>query len=294
MMWTPQMIILDYSQIAVSNVMAYLGFSQVASGIDVHTVRNMILNSVRMYNSKYRARYGEMVIACDDRHSWRRKNFPYYKARRRSDKKVSKIDWDDFYNSVNTVKEELKKFFPYRVIQAYNAEADDVIGALVSKFSNSEDLLEEILIISGDKDFRQLQAYPRVKQFDPVQKEFVVCNNPKSFLMQQIIKGDSTDGIMNILSDDDTFVIPGKRQKQLRESKMEEFLKTPSLIFDDPKLKRNYDRNKELIDLSSTPPDIVLSVIEQYHAQKGKNKSQLLNYFIEKRLKLLIESIQDF
>ena len=154
------MIIIDLNQVMISNFMAQIG-NHTNLEVEEGLLRHMILNSIRSYMQKFKSEYGEVVIACDDRKYWRREVFPYYKANRKKAREASEIDWTSVFESLNTIRDELKMFFPYRVIQAEGAEADDVIGTLVEKFGNTS---EKILILSGDKDFVQLQTYMNVKQ----------------------------------------------------------------------------------------------------------------------------------
>lgn len=200
----------------------------------------------------------------------------------------SEVDWTALFDSLNKVREEIKENFPYRVIQVERAEADDVIGALVSQFYG-----QPIMIISGDKDFVQLQSYMNVKQFDPVRKKFITHNNPDVFVKEHILKGDQGDGVPNFLSRDDTFVV-GARQKPLRTDKLEMWKTMKPEEFCDDNMLRNYKRNEQLVDLNFTPKEIVEKVVEDYHAQAGKKRDKLLNYFIERRLKNLMEVIGEF
>ena len=87
------------------------------------------------------------------------------------------------------------------------AEADDIIGTLVPRHIMSEN----ILIISSDGDFPQLQMYNgrssfTVKQYNPSQKKFIISENPLQELKEKIIRGDKGDGIPNVLSSSDCFV----------------------------------------------------------------------------------------
>ncbi len=161
------MQIVDLNQVMISNFMAQIGNHHNIK-IEEDLLRHMILNSLRSYNAKFRNQYGEMVIACDDTRSWRKNLFPYYKANRKRDREKSELDWNAVFEILNRVRSELKEFFPYRVIQVETAEADDIIGTLCHQFGNTS---EKILIISGDKDFRQLQTYMNVRQDDPVRKK---------------------------------------------------------------------------------------------------------------------------
>ncbi len=161
------MIIVDLSQVMISNLMVQLG-NHTNTELEEDLLRHMILNSIRSYNQKFKNEYGEMIIACDAGNNWRRQIFPYYKANRRKNREKSELNWTQIFDTLSKVREELKEFFPYRVIQIDGAEADDIIGTLVDQFGNTS---EKILIMSGDKDFVQLQRYINVKQYDPVQKK---------------------------------------------------------------------------------------------------------------------------
>jgi hypothetical protein len=258
--------------------------------VDEDLLRHMILNSLRSYNTKFRAEYGEMIIACDDRQYWRRDIYPYYKAHRRKAREKSEIDWNTVFGVLNSIKEDLKQYFPYRVIQVDGAEADDVIGSLVDHFANTH---EQLLIVSGDKDFVQLQKHFNVKQYDPVQKKWRTTNDPERFIREHILRGDVGDGVPNFLSSDNCFVI-GERQKPISQKKLDVWLNQEPEQFCDENMLRGYRRNQQLVDLSFIPDNIKQNVVNEYIQQENKGRGQLLNYFIEKRLKNLMENIQDF
>ena len=283
------MIIVDLNQTMISNFMAQIG-NHTNIPIEEDLLRHMVLNSIRSYNAKFKAEYGEMVIACDDKNYWRRQVFPYYKANRKKDREKSEIDWNAVFVILNKIREELKEYFPYRVIQVDTAEADDVIGTLVEEFGNTS---EKILIVSGDKDFKQLQSYMNVKQYDPVRKRWLEERNPDRYLREHIMRGDRGDGVPNFLSKDDTFVV-NARQKPLRDDKLSVWLDQEPEVFCDETMLRNYKRNQQLVDLSLIPDYIKTQIIEQYTAQEGKGRDKLFNYFIENRLKNLLTDIGQF
>ena len=81
------MILLDYSQIALSNII-------VQKVDDENIIRHMILNSIRMYNKRYRKEYGQMVICADGMNTWRKEYFPQYKAHRKKARSESTMDWN--------------------------------------------------------------------------------------------------------------------------------------------------------------------------------------------------------
>lgn len=283
------MQIVDLNQTMISNLMAQIG-NHTNIKIEEDLLRHMILNSIRGYNHKFRAQYGEMVIACDDKRYWRKSLFPYYKARRSEDREKSELDWNAIFLILNKVRDELKAYFPYRVVQVETAEADDVIGSLCHEFGNTS---EKILIISGDKDFRQLQSYMNVQQYDPVRKKFLKENNPDRYLKEHILKGDRGDGIPNFLSKDDTFVVKG-RQKPLRQTKIDIWLEQQPETFCDENMLRNYKRNQQLVDLNFIPMHIRQGVLESYNSQAGKGRDKLFNYFIENKLRNLISDLDQF
>ena len=283
------MIIVDLNQTMISNFMAQIG-NHTNIPIEEDLLRHMILNSIRSYNAKFKAEYGELVIACDDKKYWRRDLFPYYKANRKKAREKSEIDWNAVFEILNRVRDELKEFFPYRVIQVNTAEADDIIGTLCQEFGNTG---EPILIISGDKDFRQLQSYMNVKQYDPVRKRWLEERDPDRYLKEHILRGDQGDGVPNFLSKDDTFVVAG-RQKPIRNDKLTTWLDLEPEAFCDETMLRNFKRNQQLVDLAMVPDYIKAQVLESYNAQAGKGRDKLFNYFIDKRLKNLLTDIGQF
>jgi hypothetical protein len=280
-------IIVDLNQVMISNLMMQLG-THTNAKIEENMVRHMILNSIRSYKVKFGAEFGELVIASDNTNYWRKQLFPYYKANRRINQQKSDLDWHAIFETLNKIRQELKDYFPYRVIDIESAEADDVIGTLVRNFSETG----PILILSGDKDFIQLHIWPNVKQYDPVRKRWITHNDPEQYLKEQILKGDSGDGVPNVLSNDNCFVV-GERQRPLTARKMEKILSTPPEEMD-REVARNYIRNAMLIDLSNTPDHIKEKVINSYNVQNDKDRSKLMNYFIANRLKNLTESIGEF
>lgn len=285
------MIIIDLNQVSISNLMQQLG-NHLNSKLDENMLRHMILNSIRSYVTKFGKEYGEVVIACDDKNYWRRQAFPYYKAHRKKAREQSELDWSTIFQTLEKIRNELNNNFPYKVIHIESAEADDVIGSLVSEYGN-EDLSygEKILILSGDKDFVQLQKYANVVQFDPIRKKWIKHTDPQRFLFEHICKGDQGDGIPNILSDDNTFV-SDKRQKPMTQKRMDQLFES-EMNADNPNY-RNFVRNKQLVDLSEIPTYIRTAVIDKYNEPKTIGKSKLVNYFIEHKLKNLMEHIGEF
>jgi 5'-3' exonuclease, N-terminal resolvase-like domain/T4 RNase H, C terminal len=285
------MIIVDFNQVMISNLMMQLG-NHTNIPIEEGLFRHMVINSLRSYKQKFGDEYGEMVIACDDKNYWRKQIFPYYKANRKKNREESEINWTQVFEIFNKIKQEIKENFPYPVIQVDSAEADDIIASLVKKFSNDLNYGKSILILSGDKDFVQLQTQANVKQYDPVRKKWINHDNPERFLLEHILKGDAGDGIPNVLSDDDTFV-SDKRQKPLTQKKINKIYNDGAVLLDSV-IDRNFMRNKHMVDLSMVPDSIRDEVVNKYLSEQGKDKSKLFNYFINYKLKNMMENIGDF
>jgi hypothetical protein len=286
------MIILDLNQVMISNMMMQLNHSP---EVDESLVRHMILNSIRMYKQKFSNEYGELVIACDDKNYWRKDIFPYYKAHRKDDRAKSTHDWGKIFTVLNKIRDELKEHFPYKVIQVERAEADDVIGVLARKFGTylNNDDTEKVLILSGDKDFGQLQKYMNVDQYSPVQKKWIKVKDPRRFLREHIMKGDRGDGIPNFLSED-SCIINKVRQKPLAVKKLDTWVDLEPDKFCDERMLRNYKRNEALVDLEFVPEHISDEIINQYDNYELPKRGGLLNYFIKNKLKNLMDSIGEF
>lgn len=281
------MIIVDLNQVMISTLMMQIGNHKNIK-LEEDLVRHMVLNSLRAHKVKFSAEYGEMVIACDDKNYWRKQVYPYYKANRKKEREASELDWNTLFESLNNIRQELKDYFPYKVIQIEHAEADDIIAVLVKEYNH----LGKLLILSGDKDFGQLQKYPNVTQYSPVLKKYISCTNPDLFLKEHILKGDSSDGIPNFLSEDNVFVM-GIRQSPVTSKRLAGWILQEPEQFCNEAMLRNYKRNQKLIDLEFVPDDIKSQTLEQYNTQI-KDRSKLFNYFIQYQLKNLMEHINEF
>ena len=280
------MILIDMNQIAVANLMMNLKMNN-SKTIDENMVRHMILNSIRMYRTEYHNEYGEVVLTWDSKHSWRRDYFPEYKASRRKGREESDLNWDDIFGTLNKIRNEIKENFPYKYLEVFGAEADDIIGFLCDENKD-----EKIIIISGDKDFIQLQKYPNVKQWSPITKKDVNGFNPTTYLKEHILRGDTSDGVPNVLSPDNTF-IDGLRQRPLSRKKIQSWLLGGGSDWND-EVKRNFQRNSTLIDLSRTPEELKNQITLEYNNAPHGDRSKLLNYFMQNKLKELTENIGEF
>tara|TARA_B110000483_G_C18088011_1_gene500803 strand:- start:432 stop:1172 length:741 start_codon:yes stop_codon:yes gene_type:complete len=246
-----------------------------------------------MYRSRFQSEYGEMVLCYDSKKYWRRDYFPNYKSNRKKDRANSGLDWNTIFETLNNIRDEIKTHFPYKVLEVEGAEADDCIAVVVQHIAVTPSEYEKVLILSGDKDFIQLQKHNFVKQFSPVLKKFVNGIDPDIYIREHILKGDRSDGVPNFLSSDNTFV-DELRQKPLTKKKLEVWIDLAPEDYCTEDMMRNYQRNRTLIDLEMIPSDLKDSILEQYQLPPKGERSKLLNYFINKRLKNLMNDIGDF
>jgi len=257
------MIIIDLNQVMISNLMAQ-SRGDVSELPDKDAVRHSILNTIRAFNMKFKDEFGTLVCAADAADPWRRDIFPHYKHQRRKGRVDSKIDWSGVFNIMSEIREELTKNMPYKILHVEKCEADDIIATLVAM--REED---KYLIISGDKDFIQLQHYGDVYQYSPMLKSFM---------------GENVDS--------ETF-LRDERQKPINKKRLAEWADTNNIPLGS-ETRKYFERNKKLIDLSMIPEDIKTSIINNYKNYKDNDRSLLLQYFIDNKLKALIENINDF
>ena len=280
------MILIDLNQVCIANILQEI---KQLKKIEPLLVKHMILSTLLFYRRKFRDQYGDLVICCDSKKSWRKDIFPFYKANRKSTRAKDDIDWNGIFEVINSITEDLKSKFPYAVISVDQAEADDIIGVLAKNYYRNE----KVMIVSSDKDFLQLQKYYSVEQYSPTQKKLLQSSSPYQYLKEHIMKGDRGDGIPNFLSDDDTYVTD-KRSKKILKTKLEAWKNLDPTEFCNEKMMRGWKRNQQLVDLSHTPQDIKQKIVDQYDTYEYNQRDKLLNYFIQNKLRNLIEHIGDF
>jgi len=120
-------------------------------------------------------------------------------------------------------------------------------------------------------------------------------DNPVKYIFEHILKGDSSDGVPNVLSSDDCLV-NNIRQSPMTKKKLEYWWENrnnlkgvmPTEVF------RNYIRNRQMIDLNCTPKDIYNSAVSQYENYQYPHRSNILTYLVNHRMKMLIDSASEF
>ena len=122
------MILLDYSQTVIGSFMA-MGRGKPV--VEEDLLRHTILNTIRMFRNQFFKDFGEMVICCDGKDNWRKKVFPEYKANRRKNREEDATDWKTLFELLHEMRDDISKYFPYKVMHVDEAEADDIIAVIV-------------------------------------------------------------------------------------------------------------------------------------------------------------------
>ena len=283
------MILIDFSQVMLSNIAIQLAITKQKLEIDL--VRHMILNSLRKYRGMFNEEFGELVICCDGKDPWRKNIFSSYKANRKKSRESDDKDWDVIFELMSMIRTEIAENLPYKVIHLDNIEADDVIAVIVK--DHSKWFKESYMIVSSDKDFKQLQKYPNVFQYSPIQKKKIYEENPDRYIKEHILIGDTSDGIPNFLSPDDTF-INGIRQQPINKKKLQYWIDTEPKDFCNEYQYRNYQRNQRLIDFDFIPDEVENMIIEEYKNNKPAPRSNILPYFTKVKLRNLTGLVQEF
>ena len=297
------MILVDYSQVALA---AILTFQRELKGDEAEVknlIRHVTLSTIKSYKKKYGKEFGELVICCDGRKYWRKEYFEYYKGSRKKNRDASDLDWKLIFDTLSEMREDIGTHFPWRVVHVDRAEADDVI-AVMTKWLQDNQLIQQglveetqkVLILSSDKDFKQLQLYPTVKQWSPMQKKYITASKQeiRDFMVEHIVKGDTGDGVPNILSKDDVFMI-GERQKAMSAKRLAEFIENGESACRTDEEKRNYARNQTLVDFFFIPQDVQTTIIDTYLSNKPKgDKLTVMQYLMDHRCRLLLEELEDF
>jgi len=301
------MIIIDYSQVAISNIFMFqneLKTNNSDAKNAENIIRHTVLSTIKSYRKKFGQEYGEIVIACDGPNYWRRDFYSHYKANRAKAREKSGLDWGMVFDNLSLLKDDLEKYFPYKVINIDKCEADDII-AVITKWSQTNDLDQlgiienpkPILIVSSDHDFGQLQKYNNVRQWSPMQKKFIKQDNPVEYVIEHTVRGDSGDGIPSIYCEDDFFVNKDQYGKapSVTTKKLSLFLEKGFNACQNDVERRNWHRNQTLVNFDFIPEEIQNSIVNEFLNKKiNGDKNSIMNYLIKNKCRLLLNELEDF
>lgn len=259
---------------------------------NIFKFKHMVIMNLILYVKKFNISYKNVIIAIDDTSNWRTKYFKYYKYRRKLKRKGSDIDWNKFFEIQNELISELDENFEFNILKQKWCEGDDIVYHSAKHLSKYYD----VIVISRDKDLKQVLQLDNVKLFNIDKKSFIKSKKEdiKLSTMIHIMNGDAGDDIPNFISDDDTYYLPEKKSKRLGEKKSEKIILNDELreMLKDEQIKNNYIRNKRLIDLNSVPKKIVERIIEKIDNNKDVDISDTIEYLKENKMVNIINEIK--
>lgn len=279
------MLLVDMSNLVFSSVTEY--HNRTGEQIKIDTLRHMTLTNLKALKDKLSifCEDGMVVLCFDGKTYWRREEFKHYKGRRKINRDKATLDWDALFIAYAQLKEEIKESLPLYSLTVDGAEADDLIAVLATRFASSH----KICIASSDTDFIQLQlnVNKNIKQWSLYHKKFITPKNEKYDLFEHILRGDTTDGVPNILSDDDTFMDDNKRQKQMRQTKIDLWrphgIAAPEKFCEDAETLKRFERNKKLIDLREIPEHVAQKIVDEFDNLKPV-QTKVFGYLVAHRL----------
>lgn len=281
------------------------------SQVSVDMIRHITFNILARYRKMLdKEKFPEFILAFDGGNLWREQVFPLYKCTRRmvdpeqtpAEAALGKAVGSAF----GQIRDELAKSSPFSVVRSKGAEADDVIAVLAQEFALDG---REVVIISGDKDMKQLLRYKGVRCWSPnvgATGGYVTNCDPKEFLYELIFKGDSGDAVPNMKAPDNTFYPVKIRQpsvyaKDLTEWKAAVDLNHSALQCEafahDSDLRSRYLRNRSMVDLSWLPTPVELSIREAYKEDLSNlnlRRMKFYKYLMENSLNQHLTNIQAF
>ena len=275
------------------------GDADIKLGMAFHITLNSIKKAWKDFD-------GTHVVFCLEGRSWRKDYYAPYKRNRSdaraaltpSEQEEDKIFWEAF----DTFKDFITEKTNCTVLQHPQLEADDLIAGFIQSHPN-----DNHVIISTDTDFVQLIA-PNVKQYNGVQEctithegyfddkgkriidkktqEAKAAPNPEWLLFEKCMRGDTSDNVFS--------AYPGVRVKGTKnkvglteafEDRNSKGFSWNNLMLQrwtdhegvEHRVLEDYNRNRQLIDLTQQPEDIRAVINETISSatQADKNISQV-------------------
>ena len=256
------------------------------------------------FAQKYKSVYGDFIICLDD-HSkpyWRKAIYPEYKATRKKEREESDVNYDEVFKHIDYLIRVLKNFTNFKVIGVPGTEADDIIGLLTRKFAR----FEKVLILSPDKDFKQLHKLGDIRQYSSITNKWVVPDDLDGWMIEHVVLGDSTDNVPRIVDftdftedfkthlknlghtitenefydydyqtqlalvdgyEGEVFVRPRFGVTGIKKA-IKEFGSLDAWLDSNPILRKAYERNRKLVLDSELPAKVEAEILAEYTIPK--------------------------
>jgi 5'-3' exonuclease len=230
----------------------------------------------------------KVYIGVDYKKSWRKTLSAIYKAQREElrEKTADTVDWNAFYTFMEEFVHELRDVFPFYVPLIPHLEADDIIGWLTKTLPAEY----EKTLVSGDGDYVQLLKYPNTKLWSPNKKAFVTGVDPEYELLFKILIGDVSDNIPGCQRG----VGKVRAAKLITSGALPKMLNEVDAEGKPCEFRRNFDRNKKLIDMDMIPAGLTQRIQDNLVAYNLPDGSKIFNYFLDKKLREMLDNIEKY
>ena len=142
-------VLIDFNNLCFRHFFANKEIGITTPNPDFSLWRYMVIYGIYNLMNKFN-NIDEVVIAVDDRSSWRKSYFSRYKESRKKTRDKSEVDFPLLYSQIEEYQKELKHHFPFKVLKVRSAEADDVIAVLAMEGKR------DYVVVSNDEDYLQL------------------------------------------------------------------------------------------------------------------------------------------
>ena len=331
------MILYDFSSgfhratfTATSNIKPHKKDGKFITEEFIGVVIGRVFSEILEFHKQYYKKYKDFIVCCDD-HShkyWRNDLYPEYKGQRTEKRAKSEINWKEVSKHIALFETVLSEYMNFKVINTEKAEADDIICFLTRKYCN----FEPILILSPDKDFKQLHKFGDIKQYSSITNKFVIDDERHMEFYHPLI-GDKSDNVPRIVdfseftkefkefykkSELEFYNLDYVTQNKIKElffkeypnsevfetlrfgkstvdKMIKKFGSLDNYLDSNPIYRLNYERNKKLVLDSEIPPYIESSILSQFlKAKKDLNFEKVETYLKYYELYDVIQDLRDY
>jgi hypothetical protein len=272
------------------------GSAEDNAGLAMH----MALNTLKSFYRKVKP--DQVALAFEGSNNWRKAYTKSAECKSRRIYKANRVKDDSmvpFYELIRNFEQLARLHTSIVCLSAPELEGDDVIAGYAQHFSA---LGDEVIILSGDKDFMQLLKLPGVSLMNPDDGKLRTCDDPDYFMFEKAIRGDAGDNVMS--------AYPRIRATKIQEAYRNEFARTNMMNteweFCDPstgerralKVGDLFKENMTLMNLFEQPPHI-RKIIEETIKREVVEHGQFSLFHFQKfcgkyKLKKISEDVTQF
>jgi|688.fasta_scaffold05161_25 hypothetical protein len=188
-----KLLIIDVPNLFYRTVSAhsnkYGGTAEDKAGLALHSC---LIGMNKWYNT---IKPDQLAVVFEGNKNWRKsytasndcKSKVLYKGNRVKDPSMEHL-----YEVINDFEKLAREHTSIVCLSAPELEGDDLIAGVVQKYSTNGD---EVVILSGDKDFKQLLKHSKVSLINPDDGKPRQCDDPEFFMFEKAIRGDTGDNV---------------------------------------------------------------------------------------------------